>query len=350
MTDIFHLIKRRKYSFDFSEDYIFDKEQEYKLKMFKFHRAARIIYNGMYKFWIKLRARKQVQLRYFSKHHRDSIDLIERNFIKYLRRKHKIPVDHLRYLYQKLFLQKLKEDLSELNAHLVHERAQEMHLQEAMKIKERELREAKERERQEREEKLLEEEHEMILERQSFKPKEIIPKDNFPSTENDDPNENSSFNRENQQWFEENKQGFQNDENEIVDDEMFGHMKNSNSNSPSKYQSMYVKKTKVIELYNDSRKSTYIFKEEDESIKIPKNRGVTQKVINPKFSALGEKGLLDENDVIPEEDSYMDDSNLTDSNRASFDIHAGTVDQNYQMEGMKNYESYDMNVESENSS
>jgi hypothetical protein len=77
-------------------------------------------------------------------------------------------------------------------------------------------------------------------------------------------------------------------EDEVVDDELFGHIKDEKALSPHKAQSMKPKQMKVIELYHDNRKSTYIFKEEDES-PTEKPRGITQFKPNIKLSNFGLK-------------------------------------------------------------
>lgn len=77
-------------------------------------------------------------------------------------------------------------------------------------------------------------------------------------------------------------------EDEVVDDDMFGHIKDDKVQSPHKAQSMKPKQLKVIELYHDNRKSTYIFKEEEES-PTEKPRGITQFNPNIKLSNFGLK-------------------------------------------------------------
>jgi len=89
---------------------------------------------------------------------------------------------------------------------------------------------------------------------------------------------------------------------EIVDDDMFGHIQDEKAQSPIKYQSMQPKLPKVIELYHDSRKSTFIFKDEDEEPKqIPRMRGLTQRDPDLKLSNFGMK-KFDNSNVIQEEE------------------------------------------------
>ena len=73
---------------------------------------------------------------------------------------------------------------------------------------------------------------------------------------------------------------------------------------------MQMKLPSVIEVYHDSRKSTYIFTDENEELpKAPKLRGLTERQLNLNHSNLGLKDFSGKN-VINEEASENSDISL----------------------------------------
>lgn len=349
--------KPRKYSLD--EEIKLDPDKEGKLQLLKFRKAVRIISIAMLKFGLKLKERKQVLLRVFAKHHMKHVKFLD-NFIKnYLDRKHQAPIDHLKRMYEKLFVRKLLEDLKALNDYIMYERHQEMQMQEVMKIKEIRERERIDTERMQRLQAEIEEQNKMMEERRTVIPKIIEYKeklqlnDSFDSEldEGDDYEDQSQDQDrtvpETERMLDENEEAkfeiSQVGENEVVDDEMFGHIKNGKNiggGSPHKYQSMQVKLPNVIELYHDSRKSTYVFKDEDSPHKA---RGITQLKPNIKLTAFG-KNLVP-NQTIKEEATESEELSSLKFEKIASKLSSDFI---LSAEGNnKDYDSFDMNDEGE---
>lgn len=100
--------RMRKYTYDATYNHHYEPDPDEKIQKFKERRAARVISEGMLKFALALKERRQVQLRIFAKHHMRHVRVIERAFLKFLKKKHQAPIEEiyamLQTLYQKVFI------------------------------------------------------------------------------------------------------------------------------------------------------------------------------------------------------------------------------------------------------
>ncbi|CAI2368968.1 unnamed protein product [Moneuplotes crassus] len=327
-------LRRRKNTYDFFEDDKIDRKLRKQLNIFKVKRSIRIISDAMLKFGLKKKERKQVQLRIFARDHMKSILTIQRAFMNFINKRKDKARYHIRFYYKKLFIQTLITDLKHVEVEFANKR---------------------EEERQRREEEL---ERERQEEPESFQNHSIVDNNDSNWSENHSPSfefialldteseseTNLSVVKEEEKKSvkEESKLEVTTSSNEVVDDKMFGHIKgNLNSNADPNYLkgsevspynfdpkalSMVNKEVKILKLHHDSKKSTYIFKEEDETINIPRFRGLTMKQVEQKFSCVGldllKNQRIEEEEIPQNEEPYLDQlkyhkQNLTPAQKVS---------------------------------
>lgn len=95
----------------------------------------------MLKFGLKIKQRRQVQLRYFAKHYRSHVKVIEEAFLKYLKKKHQTPISvihaQLYSMYLRFAVKELLSDLRLVKGYMVQEEEKEMERIELMKRREK---------------------------------------------------------------------------------------------------------------------------------------------------------------------------------------------------------------------